>query len=360
MLRRMMRREAMGIYKNKRITQAGVNREMRSEYDTLHSQYGGYHNRKVLVSLKRKTAPENREERFAVHLATALKDWCEKTLKRPEIEIQIAMYRERFVISCNKNASVEAIYEDFIKDESRKFSEKLVSLADSTAEAARRSQALEAFRVRRHATKLSDELSGRRDGLGALNLAGLINQGKDLCIRFDASTDIGKQFADFLSGEISMLDKRVALIMGDGMDSWHAEQKILIGLCKAVRAGFRPLSASILFAGTFRPCRGCWESLNLVQKFCLPHIQFGGRPGHFWQTTSKAHVEIIRLLRDGGYIGDDDLTKHFRRDGTLKGMNTTSTHRMYLRTRKGGRGEEALHYNSDSGSDLSDDDSEPD
>src|SRR3546814_11811471 len=87
------------------------------------------------------------------------------------------------------------------------------------------------------------------------------------------------RISDWSSDVCSSDLKRVALIMGDGMDSWHAEQKILIGLCKAVRAGFRPLSASILFAGTFRPCRGCWESLNVVQKFCLPHIQFGGQIG---------------------------------------------------------------------------------
>jgi hypothetical protein len=264
------------------------------------------------------------------------------------------MYKGKFIIGCNKNKSVESIYSNFIKDESIKFSEKLIALAKGTAKAASSSRAMEAFRVKRHATKLTRELEGARGEIPGLDLSIFQDEGEELCVKFDVAKDMGDELAEFLKGTGEMSEKKVALICGTGMNMWHAEQKILIGLCKAVKAGFDPKYAEIIFAGTFRPCRGCWESLNVVQKFCYPHLQFGARPGHFWQTTTKAHTSIINILRESGHITAEDLKNSFKSDGSLAGLRGTATHRMYLRTKKGEKGQQALHFNSDSESDTDD------
>src|SRR5690606_25144321 len=102
----------------------------------------------------------------------------------------------------------------------------------------------------------------------------------------------------------------------------------------------------IVFAGTFRPCRGCFESLSVVQKYAFENLQFGVRPGHFWQTTTKEHLTIITLLRDAGLISAKQLEEDFDEHRRLKGLTDTS-YRPMLRLRDKSE-KESLHYATDS------------
>ena len=127
----------------------------------------------------------------------------------------------------------------------------------------------------------------------------------------------------------------------------HAEQKILLGLCKAAHQVDR--SSNVIVAGTFRPCRGCFESLSVVQR---NNLQFGSRPGHYWRTNNKAHAEILEALQDGGYISPQQFQMDFDGNGLLVGLTDTS-HRPSLRMRGDDDDVNALHFASDSESDDS-------
>jgi hypothetical protein len=335
--------------RKKRLTQAGHYRGMKHAYDHLHSQYGGFHSKVVVQAVARSMIAE-RKSQFLTHLATALKAWYKNVSDGSEIEIQIALFNDsRVLIASNKNETAEYLYDQVVKSSAGKFLEYLKNAATIATKAALKSKASDSARVERHSAKAIKEIVGTRT-VGLPHLSELQEEGKKICVKFDASDDIGTSFASFLNG--GMADKHVAILSSD--TPMHAEQKMLLALCKASSALTR--SEPIIVAGTFRPCRGCFESLSVVQRYGFQKLQFGVRPGHYWDTTTRAHVEIVGLLRTKGLISESQWQSDFDKDGLLIGLTNTS-HRPVLRVRGGGD-EDDLHYASESDSD--DDDSDDD
>lgn len=333
----------------RRLTQVSLNRGMKNEYQTLHSQYTGYHSRTIQMVVKKKVA--DRKSQFLTHLATALKAWIAEVSSGTEIEIQIAIYNESCVIiSSNKNETATFMYSEFVKEQASKFLTYLKGVARLAVKRAVRSTADDSGRIERHSTKLAHELVSKRD-VGLPMLDELEGEGKDICVSFDASADIGESFANFLNRSGEMAGKFVAVVTASGVEA-HAEQKIMLALCKAALHLDR--TAPLVVAGTFRPCRGCYESLSVVRKYAFPNLQFGVRPGHFWRTTTQQHLQIVDILRNGGFISPSQIANDFDVHGRLVGL-TDTTHRPVIRTRRH-TDEDALHYATDSDSEADSDD----
>jgi hypothetical protein len=326
----------------KRLTQKGHYRGMKHQYGHLHSQYGGFHSKVVIQSVARSMIAE-RKSQFLTHLATALKAWYKKVSDGSEIEMQIALFNdERLLIASNKNETAEYLYAEVVKSSAGKFLDYLKNTATVATKAALKSKASDSARVERHSAKAIKEIVGTRQ-VGLPHLNELKEEGHKICVKFDACDDIGTTFATFLNGTLA--DKHVAILTSD--TPMHAEQKMLLALCKASSALKR--SESIIVSGTFRPCRGCYESLSVVQRYCFQNLQFGVRPGHYWDTTTRAHVEIVKVLRARGLISDTQWQSDFDQNGLLIGLTNTS-HRPVLRVRAGGN-QDDLHYASESDSD---------
>jgi hypothetical protein len=285
----------------------------------------------------------DRKSQFLTHLATGLKAWYSAVSEASEIEIQIAYYNEScIIISSNKNETAEYMYDEFVKVQAANFLKYLKGTAVSAVKKATKSEAVEARRIERQSTKLARELIKKRD-VGLPLLADLEKEGKDICVRFDASEAIGESFAGFLNRTGGMADKFVALVTASGVDA-HAEQKILVAMCKAAANVVR--TVPVVVAGTFRPCRGCYESLSVVKKYAFPNLQFGVRPGHFWRTTTREHLAIINLRVSGGLLTQAQIETDFDENGLLLGL-TDTTHRPNLRTRSKKEVQD-LHYATDS------------
>jgi hypothetical protein len=331
------------VVKPKRFTQAAINRGFKHSHAQLHSQYTGYHSRVILQMAKRKVT--DRKSQFLTHLATALKAWYAQVSQTSEIEIQIAIYNDEYIlIASNKNETATLLYEEFVKAAAKNFLKELKTVARTAVSRAISSKATEARRVERHATKLQLELKGERV-VGFEVLSDLEHEGRSFCTTFDVSEDIGGTFASFLNGQVA--GKQVAVLTSTAIEM-HAEQKILLALCKAAKQ--LDTSSEVVVAGTFRPCRGCYESLNVVQKYCFQNLQFGVRPGHFWRTTTRAHVEILNKLLEDGYINPYQRANDFDRNGRLIGLTNTS-HRPVIRNRDDEEVDD-LHYGSDSESEV--------
>lgn len=338
-----MPNKAKKVAKKKRLTQAGHSRGMKHQYDSLHSQYTGYHSKMVVLSVARSMIAE-RKSQFLTHLATALKAWYKNVSDGSEIEIQIAIFNDnRMLIASNKNETAEYLYTEVVKSSAGKFLQYLKTVATVATKAALKSTATESLRVERHSAKAIKEITGSRK-VGLPHLHELEEEGSKICVKFDASADIGTTFASFLNG--TMPDKHVAILTSE--TPMHAEQKMLLALCKA--SGALTRTESVIVAGTFRPCRGCYESLSVVKRYGFQNLQFGVRPGHYWGTTGRAHVEIVNLMRAKGLISDSQWQSDFDDNGLLIGLTNTS-HRPELRMRGGGN-QEDLHYGSDSDSDA--------
>jgi hypothetical protein len=326
-----------------KFTPDSLNKGIRHKYTKLHSQYTGYHSAVIQQVAKKKV--EDRKSQFLTHLATTIKAWYSEVSNTSEIEIQIAIYDdERVIISSNKNETAEFMYGEFVKVQAANFLKYLKGVAMIAGKAAEKSTKDDSARRLRHAGKLTKEVVEKRD-VGLPMLQQLEREGKDLCVHFDSADAIGDSFAAFLKGTGEMANKRVAVVTSSGGGA-HAEQKILVALCKAALNIDR--TKTIVVAGTFRPCRGCFESLSVVQKYAFENLQFGVRPGHFWQTTTKEHLEIIRLLKEAGLISPKQLDEDFDENTRLKGLTDTS-HRPMLRLREEME-VEALHYATDSDS----------
>jgi hypothetical protein len=326
--------------KARRFTQAGITKSMKHRYAHLHSQYTGYHSAVVLQVAKK--AISDRKSQFITHLASALKVWFSSLPKCSEIEIQLAIYDNRcLLIASNDNATAERIYKEVVAEAAKDFLVFLKGVAETAATRALKSKADESFRHERHARKLVREMTGARK-VGLPFIDDLEAEGKDICVSFDVSGDIG-DFTNFLNGDP---DGRFVALLTSSTDM-HAEQKILLGLCKAAQQLNR--ASNVIVAGTFRPCRGCFESLSVVQRYCFNNLQFGSRPGHYWRTTNQAHVEILKSLQNGGYISPQQAQTDFDENGLLRGLTDTS-HRPSLRMRDDTE-VDALHYATDSDSD---------
>jgi hypothetical protein len=314
---------------------------MKHRYAHLHSQYTGYHSAVVLQVAKK--AISNRKSQFITHLASALKAWFGSLGQGSEIEMQLAIYDNRcLLIASNDNATAERIYDEVVAEAASDFLKFLKNVARAAATRAVKSTADESFRNERHARKLVKELTGTRD-VGLPLIDDLKAEGEEICASFDVIDDMD-EFTQFLNGDP---DARFVAILTSSTEM-HAEQKILLGLCLSARQVNR--SSNVIVAGTFRPCRGCFESLSVVQRYCFNNLQFGSRPGHYWRTTNKAHVEILKSLLDGGYISPQQSQTDFDGNGLLIGLTDTS-HRPSLRMRNDADDVEALHWASDSDSD---------
>lgn len=323
--------------KRKGFSQAAINRGRKHDYATLHSQYTGYHSVQIERVLKR--AMTDRPTQFLTHLATALKAWYSEISSKSEIEIQVAIFDDdRMIIGSNKNETAQLIYDEIVKTEASRF---FKTVALEALNRAARSKAADARRIDRHSAKLGRALAGERDDDIPL-LEDLEQEGKDICVQFDASDDVGASFADFLNGTGAMKGKYVAIMTSSV--NMHAEQKILLAMCKATSKVDR--NASVLISGTFRPCRGCYESLTVVQKYGYPNLQFGARPGHAWTTTSKAHVQMLELLQHAGLLTPSQIESDFDEDGLLIGLTNTS-YRPVLRTWDDDETDD-LHYGTES------------
>lgn len=349
-----------GKAKGRRMTQKGVNAGMRHSHDTLHGQYTGYHSRTVEMRLPRSYRSE-RKAQFLTHLATAMKGWYSAFPNQSEIEVQIALVNDQyFFISANKNDTVLKLYDKFVsfcasefmkanpestdtEAEGRFLSGALREMSRTTRARALTSKARDARRLARHAGKLEKTILGNRNLVTNLNLR---LDGQAACIRIDATSDCESRVRDFVAGKLGAA--RIALVTAN--IEMHAEQKIMLALIKGCKDTGPQTTA--VFAGTFRPCRGCFETLNLVQKYLIPGLQFGSRPGHFWQTTTCAHVKMRDLLVSYGKISPSQQQTDFDENGLLIGL-TNVTYRPSLRVIRDEEevNEEDLHYASESDSD---------
>ena len=352
------RNNPMGSRKPRRVTKASVNRGFRHDYDTLNSQYTGFHSAVVERSAPRSYDSE-RDVQFLTHLATTVKEWYKSLPKCSEIEVQIALVnRSYFFISSNKNGTAEDLWDELLTFSAQKFgarqakgsktpaniSDGFVGMSRTVTDRMARSDAQDAERHRRHAAKLAAALEGNR----TYDLPTIHKQeGEAACLKINASEDVGETVRKFVTGQLGT--KQFAIVTAD--TAMHAEQKILMALCKGCMDMGKQLD--VIFAGTFRPCRGCYESLNMVQRYMLPNLHFGSRPGHFWQSTTCSHLMIRDLLDKAGRITPHQKANDFDKDGLLKGLTDTS-YRPNLRTSDDDEYFEGLHYATDSDSDDDD------
>lgn len=325
----------------KGIVKTRFNQGMHNEYETLHGQYTGYHSRQVELVAKKKVT--DRRTQFLTHLATAMKAWYSEVCGGSEVEIQIATFGDHcMLIASNKEETAAEAYRRFVAEEAQTFAKTLRGMVGSATERASRSSAHDAYRIERHAGKLAKELDGTRD-VGMPVLSDLEAEGAEVCLELDVSTATGAEIAAFLKGELA--GKHVAVLKASATEM-HAEQKILLALCKAAPHLVRTTPVTV--SGTFRPCRGCFESLSVVRKYDFENLQFGVRPGHHWRTTTDAHAEILKELINGGYVSPAQRRDDFDANGLLIGLSNTS-HRPKLRLRSKQEVDE-LHYGTDSDS----------
>lgn len=138
------------------------------------------------------------------------------------------------------------------------------------------------------------------------------------CVRsLDADAD---NVGSALQSLLGLAEGQVIFIKMPKDTKAHAEQKILIALCKAVLSGFVP--DAIVIAGTFRPCRVCFESLTLAATYCLPDLQHGANAGRLWKSNAAAHVKLFNIL--AGRIGAD-LEELLQNSG-VQDSSVTTTH----------------------------------
>lgn len=200
-----------------------------------------------------------------------------------------------------------------------------------------------AFRRKRHALKMHEAIKGKRTYVG---LNAFKAEGADVTLKLDIHDATPSQLRAFIDGTTR---HQICLLESKSYDM-HAEQKIMIALCRAY--GKTPSQDVVSFAGTFRPCRGCYESLKLLQLFLLPNVRYGHHPGHFWQTTTRAHCEIYKILCDNVLISYSDRTTLFDKDGILERTRNRRSYQPILRLDNKGATGEALHYASDSDGDA--------
>lgn len=324
------------------------NRGMRNKYDTLHTQYSGFHSKEIEKVLAKAFTDDERKSQFLTHLATVLKKWYQETHEKPEIELQIAICNSKcFIISSNANETANNMYNLWVAKAATTFHANLEKAAVTAVGQATKSKAVESQRIRRHSMKLAKELAGER-GMGGPLIEELKAEGKTICVRFDANDpSVGDSFTKFLKQTEDMAGKFVAVVIDSGGIA-HAEQKILAALMRAAGHDHSVRTLPVVVAGTFRPCRGCFESLSIVQKYCFENLRFGSRPGHFWMTTATEHMKIFELLKTGGFLTPEQIKSDFDEDGLLIGLTDTS-HRPELRLKD--KKEVSIHYTTESDTD---------
>ncbi|MEO1468017.1 MAG: hypothetical protein AAFV86_03090 [Pseudomonadota bacterium] len=322
-------------------TQTRFNAEMVTRhYVNKHGQYTGLYSKNVRLRGKRSYHAE-RQTQFNTHFATVLKEWYSSLDSCSEIEVQIAYVNGRYFIAANNDATMRQVYDTLVLQAGTK---TLVSqvrhMAKKAHEAARRSTAGDAYRRRRHALKMRDALDEKRTHIG---IGTFKQHSAAITLSLDATQQIGTQVKAFIDGTSG----HSLCLVTSGKVRMHAEQKIMLALCQAYgAAGSNDL---VTFAGTFRPCRGCFESLSLMQTYLLPKMVFCQRPGHYWRSTSRGHSMIFDILWKNGRIPASDLPTKFGTGKLLKGL-TTDTYRPLQRNKRGGKEAAALHYASDSDS----------
>lgn len=331
-----------------RLYKTKFGKSLGGKYPNPHGQYTGYHSGNIEQMIARDYASQ-RVQQFLNHLATSLKAYYDSLSKKSEIEIQVALLGGSYwLISSNKDETAEDFYDYLVDQSVTSVVDAFRIYASLAREKAKKSTANDSFRIRRQTTKFRKELNLQRHVSSTSILSSAISQlkakGEDLCIKLDALDSDASTIRDFCTGAAG---KKIALITHDNYPA-HAEQKILIALIRAeIHA-----DTLLTFGGTFRPCRGCFESLSIVKKYYLNNLVFGSNPGHFWHTTDRCHMAIIQLLRKAGKISEKQLKADFNKFGVLNGLTTTS-YRPTLRTNFTDGTVEDLHYASDSDSEDS-------
>lgn len=330
------------------LTQGRLKTSFLRKYPDLHGQYTGYTSRTVVRRPPRRITFGERRAQFLTHMATVLKGYYDSLPKRSEVEIQIAMIDGGpILISSNKDSTAEYFYDSLVDKSVKRIRVQMTLYADQLLQAARKSTASDRIRKERHLLKFKSELSGERRSLMDRRLrnevAGLYMAGRNACVKLDAIESSEKDVIQFCTGALT--GKTIALVTASGKN-WHAEQKILYMLVRAKTLG----NLSITFSGTFRPCRGCFETLSLVKKYYMKNVRFNQNPGHFWNTTNQCHTAIFKLLVAQGKMSSDDLEEDFD-DRTLLDPVGSTTYRPDLRS-IGDDLLEELHYASDSDSDY--------
>jgi hypothetical protein len=309
----------------------------------------------VVEQVAKKTVLErDRPSQFITHLNSTLKEWFRSLEEGSKTEIQAAIYDSRcLLIASNKDATVERIYGEVVKKAVDTF---LKDAASTAAERARKSNAKAAFRTERHALKLGQELTGKRP-VGLPLIDKLKAEGGEICASFDVTRGFDHHIDDFAKILNGRDDRRSVVFLTSSGKEMHAEQKILLGLSKAAAprkvddpSSEIDRSSDVTVAGTFRPCRGCFESLSVVQHCCFNNLQFGSRPGHYWRTTEKGHVEILESLKAGGYLTEQQFQEDFDKNGLLIGLTNTTNRPSLLQP--DGSEIKAFNYATDSDSDY--------
>jgi hypothetical protein len=332
------------------LTQKRLKTKFQKKYSTLHGQYTGYTSKNVIRRPPRKITLRERRAQFLTHMATVLKGYYDSLPKRSEVEIQIALIDGGlFIISSNKDATAEYFYDSLVDKGVKRIRLMMTLYADELLKATRKSTASDRIRKQRHLMKFKSELSGSRRSLMDRRLrnevAALYMTGRNACIHLDALNASKSDIVQFCTGALT--GKKIALVTSSGKN-WHAEQKILYMLVRAQNLS----NLSITFSGTFRPCRGCFETLSLVKKYYMRNLRFNEHPGHFWNTTNQCHTAIFKLLVEQGKISSEELDEDFD-ERTLLDPFETTTYRPDLRS-IGDDLLEELHYASDSDSEYED------
>ncbi len=332
----------------KKISDAGMKRKMKAMYFKAGiTTHAGKTSRITKIS-KRKSYKTIRSMQYVRHLASVLKYYFNSVYDQNEIEVQIAyapIHGGLWMISANDDDTTETFKEALICQSKEHFIKLYKKYAQTVTERNKSSKAKITGRVLRHALKFLRPISeqsfaeqktadAKAARLMTLSLDAAIGSSYvsiDACVK-------SSQLTNFFNGTSG---KRIAFIQST--IEGHAEQKILLALCKS---GVDD-NTVVIVQGTFRPCAGCVVSLNIVKQYYLTKLKFNLKAGHYWTTTNKLHMKIINELYESGKIKKADLDVLEANAGYMGPTNPETWHSNI--TLMDGSIEEIHNY--DSGSD---------
>ena len=329
---------------------AGIKSKMALLYPNKgNTSFAGKHGNDPFIS-KPRTYAQQRLGQFLQHFAGVLKTYFNAQKGFNEIEIQIALINNRqFMLSANADSTVDyfmgQVY-DLIKSRSvstvGSLAESYTNLGKQVLASVKDSKALIKHRFRRQTGKFVKALAGNREAAEFKSITDLMRTARlQSVIELDAVKTDKNEIRRFVAAE--MTGTTTALVKAEGKN-WHAEQKILYAL---VKSGVK--DAVVEIAGTFRPCAGCFQSLELVKKYFCRNLRFGSHPGHYWNTTDDCFIAILKLLVEDNYINNVEDAKKY-----IKDLKYPGTYRSNIRIGgEAGIEEEKtmLNYCSDSDSD---------
>jgi hypothetical protein len=199
-----------------------------------------------------------------------------------EQEVQAMAVNNRILIAANNDSSVEALAVDLAKG-GKGHLRKLLSQQQENDE-----------RSRGNAKKLSKLFEGKRKFPGF--------EGVESLIAIAANDAFGKVDVSDQSGCTEAIlspthSQKLILIVGSG--DLHAEQKLVLALYQAKRAG-----ATIY--GKKRPCATCAATLRFANDKLKLNITHNLHHGGYWGTANEGLLRLVRLAVDRNAISGED------------------------------------------------------